>query len=207
MTNAEHEDAEAEAEAVKAEKERHFAPFDLTDGRRRYDWSTKWPKRAQVHIAAESLILFCVVLGVPVLLVMTWDGRTADWLNVSDDKAATFATYALAWLGGLLGGASFSLKWLYHAVAKGSWHRDRLLWRLATPLLSAGLAFAITALVRSNLFPLLNPDSLRPPSAVVAFAFVTGYFSDHAIGALLRLAQKIFGETRRKVESEGKPQT
>ncbi len=177
---------------------RHFAPYDLTDGREPYDWPTRWPRRAQYHIAFEACVLFGLTLASPFLMIAIWNGRGADWFGLQGENAAVFGVYGLAWTSGLLGGTSFSLKWLYHSVAKGSWHRDRLLWRLATPFLSASLAFVVVALVRSELLPILNANSLEIPAAIVAFGYLSGYFSDHAVAALLRLAQRVFGDVREK---------
>jgi hypothetical protein len=176
----------------------HFAPFDLTDGRNPYEWWTKWPKRPRKQIVIEAVLLIGVALSLPFLLLWAWDSRLALLLNVPTERANTFNIYATAWLGGILGGNTFALKWLYHSVAKGIWHRDRIFWRVSTPIISGALSLALTALVRSKILPVLSVEPLTRMSGVLAFAFVVGYFSDNAIAALLRLAERLLGESKQR---------
>lgn len=114
-------------------------------------------------------------------------------MSLPADRYAVFSTYSYAALGGLLGGVLFALKWLYHSVAKGTWNRDRRLWRVFAPLISSGLSFAVLSLGIAGLIPLVDEAQLRRPSTIVGTSFLVGYFSDNAIAALAELAKRLFG--------------
>jgi hypothetical protein len=60
-------------------------------------------------------------------------------LNSTDRRHLTH--YGSAWIGGVLGGSVFSIKWLYHSIARGKWHLDRRPWRFLTPLMSGARLF------------------------------------------------------------------
>ena len=177
-----------------ADKEPGFAPADLTDARNRYEWNSRYPPGAWAQFIFEGFYILCLLAFIPVALFLFWRGEVQEWLGVSTGQEDTVARLAFAWLGGMLGGTLFAGKWLYHTVAKGTWHRDRFLWRLLTPHLSAGLAFSLLLLVTSGLIGFLDTDYLRQPTVVVGLAILFGYFSDNATAALARLAESILGE-------------
>ena len=104
--------------------------------------------------------------------------------------------YGLAWIGGTLGGTLFTIKWLYHVVARQLWNLDRRLWRLFTPHISGGLAFAVIALVSSGMMKIFNAKATHTPSVVVGMAFLVGYFSDNAVAKLTEIANTLFGTSR-----------
>lgn len=114
-------------------------------------WQTKYPPEAQAHIRKE--VAYLVVLSAVGLsfLVMIW------WFpGVLFNPASSpdLQQYALAGLGGILGGTAFSMKCLYHAVGtpivREQWHQDRRLWRLLTPPISGLFALAFFALLQSG---------------------------------------------------------
>jgi hypothetical protein len=96
-------------------------------------------------------------------------------------------------LSGACGGSSASLKWLYHTVAKQRWHRDRLIWRLVVPILSAVLAVFTGLMIDSGLIPFVTGKSLSTPAVCGGLGFFVGLFSDNVLGSLQRLAFRIFG--------------
>lgn len=122
-----------------------------------------------------------------------------SWLGVDPETYEVFATFAYSALGGLLGGVLFAMKWLYHTVAHGSWHQDRALWRISSPIISAGLAVAVMSLGIAQIVPLVDAERLQQGPAAVGVSFLIGYFSDNTIAAMARLAERLFGEGRRKV--------
>jgi len=129
------------------------------------------------------------------LTYLVWAGSLQRPLALSADQYETFSRYSYAFLGGLLGGTLFDLKWLYHSVAKGKWHQDRRYWRLFTPFISAGLSFALVLLASSGLVPLLDDQGIRDSSAMtMGLGFLVGYFSDNTIAAMARLSDRLFGE-------------
>src|SRR5258708_35754919 len=94
-----------------------FAPVDPSDGRAPGDWTTRYPdEECQREIRFERNYLFILLFAVPVLLVLLqlprsfFEGRGVDYYD--------FLRYAYAWLGGLLGGTVFDIKWLYHTIAR-----------------------------------------------------------------------------------------
>lgn len=180
-----------------------FAPADLTDNRPPFEWKSRWPPEAQRGMRLEAVyiaVIFALAFGA---IYAIWANR---WqFGLSEAEYRTLAHYAYAFLGGLLGGTLFDLKWLYHSVAKGKWHRDRRYWRLFTPFISAGLAFGFFSLASSGLLPLVDSDELRQSGAmVIGLSFLVGYFSDNATAAMARLADRLFGEKDRHNGNPGR---
>ena len=175
-----------------------FAPIDLTDGRELGDPRTRWGLRAWTQISLEAAYLAIILGAVPLTLLLSWSEQWKSDLGLTDAQHEVFVAYMVAWLSGLVGGAAFSMKWLYHTVAKGSWSHDRLLWRLFTPLISATLAFAFAAFIRSGILTILDSRQMSKPAAIAAVSFLVGYFSDNAIAALVRVAERIFGPPLRR---------
>jgi hypothetical protein len=87
----------------------------------------------------------------------------------------------------------FTIKWLYHSVAKGGWHIERRLWRVFTPHVSGALACMVVVLISGGIFPVLNAHSVDSLGGVVGISFLVGYFSDHAIAKLTEVAETLFG--------------
>lgn len=170
-----------------------FAPVDLTDDRKAYDWESKYPDKAKKQIRWECAYLLALLFAAPALLFLLWLGHPRAWLGLSETQYPTFAHYVYSWVGGTLGGTLFDLKWLYHSVAKGLWHVERRLWRIVIPHVSGGLAFAVVLLICSGLFKIFSVDDLSRPSVVVITGFLVGYFSDSAIGKLTEVANTLFG--------------
>ena len=181
-----------------------FAPADPTDDRRFGDWRTRYCDEAQKHIRLEAIYLGVHLGGVLVavfLLSIFFDrgsGPVAGSTPAADPVAGFGWLQILhAWLGGILGGAVFSIKWLMHAVAKNLWNVDRKLWRLFTPHISGALCFAFVALMASGLVVIIDKKTLSSPLVCFGIGFLIGYFSDNAIGKLTELAQTLFGATKR----------
>jgi hypothetical protein len=165
-----------------------FAPIDPTDGRKVGDWQTRYPTKAQKTIILEAIYLGVILFLIPVILLLF---ISLKGINFFDN--AVIRKYTFAWLGGTFGGVLFSLKWLYHSVAKNIWNEDRRLWRLITPHLSGGFSFAMVVLISSNLINVFNPDALNKLGTIFGIGFLTGYFSDYAIGKFSDVAKTLFG--------------
>ena len=181
-----------------------FAPDDPTDGREPLDWRSKYPSEAQRAIKLEALYLSALLILVPGAMVLLWLDYPKAWLRLSDEKYDPILKYALAWSGGVLGGTLFAIKWLYHVVARQSWHLDRRLWRLFTPHISGGLAFAMLALISSGMLRVFDSQASQSRSLVVAIAFLVGYFSDSAAAKLSEIAETLFGASRAKEKHKKK---
>jgi hypothetical protein len=164
---------------------------DHSDGRVKDDWETRYPlARRKIHL--EAAYLGVVLLASAAGIYLAWAGALSGLPFLDPPEHETLQRYAEAWAAGTLGGTLFAAKWLYHTVAHTEWQEDRRIWRWFTPHLSGGLAFAIMALASSQILVILDQDRLRHPATVVALSFLVGYFSDNAIGALTRLAKRMF---------------
>lgn len=170
-----------------------FAPDDPTDGRAPLDWQSKYPPEALGQIRKEAVYLAGLLLLIPAVMLLFWLGYPNRWLKLTDDAYGSVVKYVLAWLGGTLGGTLYDIKWLYHVVARRVWHVDRRLWRLFTPHISGGLAFAMIALVSSGILRIFDTQATQSRSLVVAVAFLVGYFSDKAVAKLSEIAETLFG--------------
>lgn len=173
-----------------------FAPDDRTDGRAPLDWEPKYPPEARREIRKEALYLGGLLAFIPFAMLVFWLGYPNRWLNLTADTYGSVVKYILAWLGGTLGGTLYDIKWLYHTVARRIWHLDRRLWRLFTPHISGGLAFAMIAVISSGILRVFDTQATQSRSLVVAVAFLVGYFSDTAVAKLSEIAETIFGASR-----------
>jgi hypothetical protein len=171
---------------------------DLTDGREKGHWETRYSdKIAQQAIKWERkylIILFFSVLAISIFLGLSFK-RCLGFLNINCELTE-FKIYCFAFLGGMLGGIVFSMKWLYHSVAKNTWNIDRRLWRILTPLLSSVVALIIVMLLNSDILKSNNSHFSIYKSFAVGF--LAGYFSDSAIGKLTEIAQVLFGSSSTK---------
>ena len=174
-----------------------FAPQDPTDGRGQGDWDTRYQDAtARRAIRFEAFYLALHLFAVPVLLTLFLWRLPERWVAVEAELYEGFLVYLCAWLGGTLGGALFAMKWLYHTVAKGSWNRDRRLWRIFTPHLSGALAFAFVLIISSGFLTLFDEEAMQSTTLVLAVSFLVGYFSDTAIAKLAEVAESVFGPSK-----------
>jgi len=174
-----------------------FAPEAPSDARPIGEWKTRYAEReAQLAIRTEFLYLIGLFGLHFLLLFLLWANYLTSWLGLVGVEVTTFKCFVCSILGGMFGGTLFSMKWLYHTVAKNIWNRDRRLWRLLTPLLSLGLSFGFVALIYSDIVKLFNPELLQRPIAVYGLGFIVGYFSDSAAAKLAEISATIFGVQR-----------
>lgn len=169
---------------------------DLTDGREKGDWESRYEEKASKEIKKERNYLL-ILLFTSILLAIISGLFFKDCLFVVECKLSGLKPYVFGALGGLTGGTIFSMKWLVHSVAKSSWSIDRQLWRTMTPFLSATIALLIIILINANMF---NSNTGVSYSAFKSFGigFLAGYFSDNAIGKLTEIAQVMFGSSSKK---------
>ncbi len=178
-----------------------FAPADITDDRSLFYWETRYPDEAWKRIWFEAGYLAVSLFIIPILLVAFFcHGPNAIWKYLDPQTQAVVGRYGLAWLGGMLGGTLFALKWLYHVVAHGLWNIDRRLWRLFAPHISGGLAFAVAALVSSGLMRVFDKSAMSSNSMIVGLSFLVGYFSDNAVAKLTEIANTVFGTLNPKTK-------
>lgn len=179
-----------------------FAPKDLSDGRASGQWQTRYPdKVAKKAIAFEACYVTIMFALCPVFLYLIW--RAQPFEEDVGSSLPIFQAYLFGWVGGLLGGTLFCLKWLYHSVAHEIWNADRRLWRLLSPHLSAALAFIFVCLIDSGIITLFDPGAVKTPSMVISISFLIGYFSDTALAKLSDVAYSLFGSAGRDSGKKG----
>jgi hypothetical protein len=197
-------------EGATAERPERFEPpgitdlASLTDGRAVGEFQSVYPPSAWVQIVLELLYLLlclftsftCLVLIAKYLVLKETDG-IVHYLVGDLPSSAPLTLWSTVTLSGACGGCSFSLKWLYHGVAKKRWHRDRIIWRLVAPILSGVLSVFAGFMIISGLVPFLSKASLAGPAAGAAFGFFVGFFSDNVLAGLQKIAYRIFGTVDR----------
>ena len=176
-----------------------FGASDPTDNRKLLDWKSRYPREALKSIGFEALYLGSILLATPWLLLgLQAHSPIFLWKLVNTGSQDAVTRYGLAWIGGMLGGTLFAIKWLYHVVARELWNFDRRLWRLFTPHISGGLAFAVIVLVSSGIMRIFDSRATNSHASIVGLAFLVGYFSDSAVAKLTEIADTLFGTARSK---------
>jgi len=176
-----------------------FGQADPTDGRKPFEWPSKYTDPTAIRKQrSEAIYLGILLFLMPMLMVVLWLEFPKYWFHLSDAKYAPLLKYGFAWAAGTMGGVLFDLKWLYHTVARGLWHLDRRLWRIFTPHISGGLSFFVLALISSGALRIFDSQATNSPALIVGVGFLVGYFSDSAIAKLTEVAETLFGTTRSK---------
>jgi hypothetical protein len=172
---------------------------DPTDGRKRWDWSCGYPPEARRIYHGEAMYLVFFMLAGLALVLFSWTGHTAEFLGVKGHAAITLKKYCYYVGAGAVGGAVFSIKFMYRVIARGYWHLDRQMWRFLSPVVALGVAFGTGALIEASLVSGHAPSS---GSAIVGTGFIIGYFADQAIAKMYEVAMVLFGTTSKSSESK-----
>jgi hypothetical protein len=169
-----------------------------TDGRTALDWPSRYQGEALKQVRIDAAYVAILLVATLVAIFLTWRGTAHEILTVgcSTCGRTVFDKFAYFFLGGLLGGVLFGVKYLYKVVARGYWNMDRRLWRLFSPLLSAGLALVVGALIESGVLGLTV--KVASGAAYLSYGFITGYFADRAIDKMQEVAETVFGAPGRK---------
>lgn len=164
-----------------------------TDDRQQGKWESRYPVAAKSSIRLDAAYVSILLVLTLVAILFTWKG-TVFQLIASDCPSCspvTFKRYAYFYLGGQLGGTLFGVKFLYNVVARGWWNIDRRLWRLLSPFLSGGVAFAVAALTDSGVLGLTT--KAESGAAYFSLGFIAGYFADSALRKMKEIADTVFG--------------
>lgn len=206
----------------------------LQDGRPLEQWESVYDVRAKIGIWAETVYVLFIMLASLALVgfsALAYYFEAASWSWVAQWTSSSIPettndsnglTHAFApvdvmrqpylWIAtlaaGTCAGSMFTLKWLYHCVARKLWHVDRRVWRISAPIISGILALFVVMLVRSGILPVVDSNVLSSFSGSVGLAFLIGLFSDNILAALQNLANQTFGTLRdRKRDVEEVPPT
>jgi len=199
-----------EAPAPESPELAPVLPKNYTDGRPRWDWETRYATaRAAINYEAWvlgiALLVFLVLSALAIALAdhdikLPVPGLAYFGLS----SAATGAPVVFdcrilsVFFSGCVGGTTFSIKWLIHAVAKGTWHLDRRYWRFFVPFV--GGVYAVVVLTLFDI-GIMGGQVSQPPrslASVAVFGFLTGYFSDGVSGLLTNIAGAVFGTLKEK---------
>lgn len=166
----------------------------LEDGRKSWDWRSKYRKVARPLIRREAWLVagyfafFLVAAGLSA-------GLQGQLLGIG--PIVIDPKLLLIFFTGGLGGTTFSIKWLMHSVATGKWHLDRTYWRIFVPLVSGVYALVVLHLFSAGMIGAAHPMPTEI-GGVAALAFLVGYFSDGVSGLLTNIANAVFGTVEKK---------
>jgi hypothetical protein len=160
-------------------------------------WRSRWDREAIIGIRIDAIYVGTVFFLTLALLLFTWRGTTYEILayGCTSCSPGKFNQYAFFFIGGVLGGTMFGLKYLYKVVARGYWNIDRRLWRIFSPFLSGGSALAIGSLLDSGMLGLSIKSSST--SFYFSLGFISGYFADSALAKMQEIADTVFGSSAR----------
>jgi len=179
---------------IKTSRDPQFSPEDLTDGRTRGNWKTRFPdKQAKSQISKEAAYLIILLIVCFILLFLIICNVFQRPFGFSESQSLIFNQYLGILVAGIIGGTLFDLKWLIHSVGKGSWNEDRKIWRYFTPITSGVLSIFVMLVMASGLFGLFNTAIIDNVPLTLSLAFLSGYFSDYVVGRLQDLFQHVMG--------------
>ena len=165
------------------------------------EWRSQYPPEAKKWIWIEGIYGLILILISPVLIWLFLAGYPGVFLNLTETQDHWISVIGVTWIGGMLGGAVFSTKWLIHAVGEYKWYRDRQLWRFITPHAAGAITLGFITLLDSNFLPIVTITETMSLLGLVGLAFFVGYFADSVIGQFASFAEGVFG----RVESGSVP--
>ena len=162
-------------------------------------------KDKKVQIITEAIILSLMFIVTLVLLIGTHFASIGGHLNKNTVR------YTYAFLGALLGGWTYDVKWFYKSVANAGlgmdcscgryaretneehkkWTPKRFYWRIFTPFVSAVFGFAVYSLIMSGIiFPQIR-NSEMDSLAHFGVPYIIGLFADLIYSRLATWIAKI----------------
>lgn len=186
----------------------NWNPGDPTDGRQKYECESAYSRGCRVQIFVEALYLTVLMVVAAYLIIwyVAGDSMLFFYFDASAGQLSKPVRDLLAFpIAGLIGGTMFGLKWQYRVSARGWWHKDRRVWRICSPWLSAALAMMVGIAIDGGLLGLsFSHNAANPTSTLLSVGFVTGYFADSALAKLQDIASVVFGTSQREQNSQQK---
>lgn len=168
------------------------------------DQETRFRGSARVQIVVEFSYLVIILFSVLAFLVLTFNWALVPgpaehliergWLERTFSQPP-MAMVAGLFLSGMAGGTAYTLKWLYHTVAKDIWFKDRLWWRLSIPWMGGLLGVFAIFIFSRTLGTRFDEAALDPHNFFPAcgLSFLVGIFADGTLASLEKLANKTLG--------------
>lgn len=151
-------------------------------------WSDTYSSKAWKHIKWEFSYL-CVLFVVDLVLLGLWYFGYLSLFCTSFScilvDLEIFRRLSCCVLMGFMGGIIYDTKILYKAVAHGSWHMDRVIWRIATPWVSVAITIVVICLMKNEVLH-------KSGYTAAVIGFFAGYYSESAITKLYDIAKIIF---------------
>lgn len=163
-----------------------------TDERGQGDWKSRYSdKRVRItQILEASYLLFIEVISF-VALFLNYIDILESWFSIPEAKQLYFSRMFICAICGLLGGTIFDMKWFYKSIAHGFWNIDRIYWRIFTPVISLSFAFCLACIFSDNIIVHGNGFS------AATLGFLSGYFSDEAVGKMAEVAKVLFNTNKK----------
>lgn len=156
-----------------------------TDGRERGDYKSRYSEKdVKRKIRIEACYITFLLLAALAGLLCNFLGVFECLFHLSGDKGIIFHKALYCVLSGLLGGATFGMKYFYRVVARGLWNKDRVFWRLFSPLIAVSLSVVMSAI--------MIKDISSSSSMAITIGYLTGYFSDEAVSKMYDVACVLF---------------
>lgn len=172
--------------SVQAESETNVN----TDGRKPYDWKSKYPQEARDEMLKEAIYIGAV-LGVSLLgMFLNWCGVFSCCAGEDPTRVNAVRGIVFYFFSGLMGGTIFGLKYFYRVIARGYWSQDRKYWRIFSPWISACIALVIGCMV---VVGYINAAQTPSTATGICIGFLAGYFADDAVGKMSDVAKALFG--------------
>ncbi|RPI18650.1 MAG: hypothetical protein EHM58_04910 [Ignavibacteriae bacterium] len=175
---------------------------DPTDGRKPFEWKSRWSPEARKEMRFESIYLFFIFFSSIFFLFVAWQNWLGIWLSHTPQEFYSIRKYSFYASSGMLGGIVFGMKYFYRVVARGHWHQDRRPWRLMLPFIATAISVIVGAMLNAGMMIVTAQVPISAPS-IISIGFLAGYFADEAVGKMYEIANVIFGRsTATKTENE-----
>jgi len=180
----------------KTEEACSKAPKEIltNDGRVLGDFKSRYFGQCTKQLCFEGLWLASLLIAPFILFIKT--GCNLEY--VIERFPPLGGQIILSWITGIIGGTVFATKWFYRSVAHGIWSRDRIFWRILSPLMSGALGAFAFLFLKGNIFNLVNPAVIQEPINICIIGFVAGLSSDSIMAALSSLSDKLFSNSKHK---------
>ena len=135
-----------------------------TDGRKQYDWESKYPECAQKEMKKEAIYIAIILIIAFSLLIFIVGGlidKVGNLIGLEAKKTASLEGVIIYFFSGLLGGTIFGLKYFYRVVSiTPQVSRNTLTFKLNSP---HNLSIEVNGDIFHNLHLFANPIDRNNP--------------------------------------------